>query len=344
MQAINTLLSHGHSTLLIAPTGWGKTTLLLDLMKNSNKTWVYLAPLRALANEFYTRAQKKIKSTILISHAYEVQNILIRGLDFKLIVITPELLSSELMMRMKKETNFVFDEIHLFYYWGDAFRPKLIEVYIDIIAGGYTSLFLSATMTESLLDRWSEDLRRNSHRSYIINIKNHTFKKEPLKTSYIPVAFQKTAVEEFLNKPCKHTKLLFCAYRNQVQFYEQKILELGYTVVSCIGGETQFLGAKLNKNPYPDFIISTIAISHGVNLPKISMVYISYAVKNYDFWVQMVGRGGRQGEEFEVYSMDNYRITKLNKVLSILNLLRIKLWAKIFPYELRRYFNSQNSR
>lgn len=340
MQAINTLLSLGHSTLLIAPTGWGKTTLLFDLIKKSDSSWVYLAPLRALANEFYLRAQNKIKGSTLVSHAREVQNLVGRGLEFKLIVITPELMSEKFFNHLKGKVNFIFDEIHLFYYWGDTFRPKLFDIYMEVVVRDYPALFLTATMDASLLNRFNEDLKSASQKSFIINIKNHTLKKDPFKTSYIPSCFKEMVLDDVIFKKTTHTKLIFCAYRSQVHYLKNKIQRLNKTVVTCIGGESQFLAAKLHQCPNPDFIIATSAASHGVNLPKISIVYIMMKVGSYDFWIQMVGRGGRQGEEYEVYSMDDYRITRLNKVRSVLILTLKKLWLKIYPYELRRYFNS----
>jgi superfamily II DNA or RNA helicase len=39
MQEINTLLNYNSNVLLIAPTGWGKTTLLIDLVSKSPCRW-----------------------------------------------------------------------------------------------------------------------------------------------------------------------------------------------------------------------------------------------------------------------------------------------------------------
>jgi type I site-specific restriction endonuclease len=85
---------------------------------------------------------------------------------------------------------------------------------------------------------------------------------------------------------------------------EKKLSELSFSYVSCIGGEAKFMANKLKLMPAPDFIISTTVLSHGVNLPQIAKVYFLYKVNNLDFWLQMVARGGRRGERFEVIALE----------------------------------------
>jgi ATP-dependent DNA helicase RecQ len=340
MQAINELLIHQSSVLLIAPTGWGKTTLLLDLIANSNKKWVYLAPLRALANEFYARISKKVCGTFLISHHHEVKTLIQNGIDFKLLVITPELVSEDLLNWMDVTTHFVLDELHLFYYWGDAFRPRLYELYLDVQARNFPILALSATMSENLLLRWHQDAQYFYEENFCINIANHKLKKEPSSYYYIPAHFKNLVWENLLNTSTSNSKLIFCAYREEVEQKKKFLLSRGKQVVSCIGGETLSFSAELAKIPNPEFILATSAISHGVNLPKISVVFISYKVKNFDFWVQMLGRGGRLGEDFVAISCERYRQNLKSFVRSFLYLLFIKIKNKINFYAFRRNFNS----
>ncbi len=343
MNEINTLLNYNSNVLLIAPTGWGKTTLLLDLVSKSPKRWLYLAPLRALANEFYLRSSKKIKGTILVKHHKEIKEIINSSIDFKLLIITPELLNLEYLEKLSVNTTVVFDEIHLFYYWGKSFRPRLIESYEDVMALKIPSLSLSATMSDELLQKWNDDSKRNYEKNFVINLNNHELKKNPRRILKVYSFFKDDLLANIYSLPTKNSKLIFCAYRNEVMALKKKIRSLGYSAVSCVGGETLQFQLELADCPKPDFIIATTAISHGVNLPKISIVYISYKVKNYDFWVQMVGRAGRRGESFTVYSMDKYRISKKDQYLSILYLLFIKLKNKMIPYEFRRYTYSQNT-
>ena len=63
-----------------------------------------------------------------------------------------------------------------------------------------------------------------------------------------------------------------------------------------------------------DCIFSTTTLSHGVNLPEIKKVFIDYEVKNFDFWLQMIGRGGRQGSDYQVYSTDEFHTTRRERI------------------------------
>jgi superfamily II DNA or RNA helicase len=64
------------------------------------------------------------------------------------------------------------------------------------------------------------------------------------------------------------------------------------------------MSERLKSQPNPDFIISTTVLSHGVNLPKIEKLFFTYKVENPDLWIQMVARGGRKGEEFQVFALE----------------------------------------
>ena len=339
MKEINTLLVDRSSVLFIAPTGWGKTTLILDLVLESSKSWVYLAPLRALANEFYLRASK-VEGAYLISSRKDLVQIMKSSLDFKLLIITPELLTIAFLEKLNRDSIFVFDEIHLFFYWGDSFRPKLRDCYEDIMSLQFSSLFLTATMEKSLMNRWEKESCLNYDNSFILNLSNHKLKKDPDRIYGYPLSFKKNLIDEIESLKSSYVKLIFCPYREEVLSLRKELTQRGHKVLSCIGGETAQFSKELASCPYPEFIISTSALSHGVNLPKVSLVYISYRVKNYDFWVQMIGRAGRRGESFVVFTHDFEFLTKKHLIGSLLYLLFMKFKNIIYPYELRRYINS----
>ena len=90
---------------------------------------------------------------------------------------------------------------------------------------------------------------------------------------------------------------------------------LGFKALGCVGGEVdQFLNSVKENEGSIDCIFSTTTLSHGVNLPEIKKVFIDYEIKNYDFWLQMIGRGGRKGSEYQVYSYDLFHTTKKSRL------------------------------
>lgn len=296
-------LHHDSNILFLAPTGWGKTTLLLDLAKNSNKSIVYLSPLRALANEFHLRCLQKKLKVFAPKSRKELGAVMANGSQFKLFVLTVELLGDKAIETLLEDKILVFDEFHLFYYWGGSFRPKLLELYCIAANLGLACLCLSATVSEEAQNFWKESSFHYENR-YIVNLGNQQIKTRPKRFFYCPV--KKWALAD-LALARAGVKLVFCKYRKEAKAYCEHYSQKGYTALSCVSGEVarfqeQLLEIEMSKGEKLDFIFCTSTLSHGVNLPKIAHLYILYKVDNLDLWLQMVGRAGRRGESFSLIS------------------------------------------
>ena len=266
-----------------------------------------MAPLRALANEFYLRSCKTIQGVYCPTTANEVRPLANKSLNFKLLIITPELCSESIIENHKENIQIVIDEFHLFYYWGDSFRPKLLELYEQVCSRELPLLLLSATIDEEIEKRWECEASLNYQNSFKINLGNQQIKKDPQKVIYFPLKrFKKLQLDYAKLKRGSHATLIFCKYRKEVERLALDFEKNGKKVLTCIGGETHLFHFKLAKCQKPDFIIATSALSHGVNLPLISEIYLTYPIENYDFWIQMVGRAGRRGEEFKVFTMNPF--------------------------------------
>ena len=319
-------------TLLIAPTGWGKTTLLLDIIKHSQKKIVYFSPLKALANEFYLRALKDgIKVFAPQSMGELAQKFDI--MPFQLLITTFEKVSDLIYGKLiDGDYLFVFDEVHLNHLWGDQFRPLLKDFLEQFLYLDLDILLLSATVDDELIHK----LLNSTERLTIINIANFKLKKAPKQIFYARKKYQLLNHLEYLHK--KRT-LVFCKYRSEVkelaELYERK----GFRVLSCISGEVEEFQRKLLLMPNVEFIFSTSTLSHGVNLPKLSSVSILYPVESYAMWTQMVGRAGRRGEEFDVYQMNSYRYEKSHPIFNYINWI-LKFYRIKIKYAIRGYFSS----
>jgi superfamily II DNA or RNA helicase len=80
----------------------------------------------------------------------------------------------------------------------------------------------------------------------------------------------------------------------------------GWYALGCRGGETegfqqQLLEEKKNNHTGSLFIIATSCLSHGINLPSITNVIILYPEHQEEILYQMLGRGGRRGEDYTVH-------------------------------------------
>jgi len=325
MQLIPLIEQNAHLFLLVAPPAWGKTYLLRQLMADRRGRWIYISPLRALANEFYDKMIKYYPSYIIRKRS-ELAD---QGHDFfnnphSLLVLTAETIHQDLYVYLEhihQKPILVFDEFHLFYDWGQGFRPILWETFINLSLFNCPMMGLTATMHDELKQSLNQEILLGFDFITILNIGNMCLKNYPEKINYYPVVFSERVFQqrfhfELLRTP-GYTCLYFCQYRGQVDVMVKKYRSLGFNVLGCKGGEVTKFCDELKKNPDPQCIFTTIALSHGVNLPRVSKVFLSYQVHNYALWLQMVGRGGRQGESYALFTRENYLDHHFKKPLQI---------------------------
>ncbi|MBC7712763.1 MAG: DEAD/DEAH box helicase [Rhizobacter sp.] len=319
-------------TLLTAPVASGKTRMVVEFYREHDFKIIYLSPLRALANEVHFNLQKnQEKNVFLAGGEVPLQDCLEGFLKARksFLVTTAELLSEEFieeLFNLEEKVLFVIDEFHLFYYWGETFRPVLHEKFLAILNFYFPILAITATMDESVMSLMKKDLAFYQDFWIHLDYGNHELHRKPqnmvsfhgLKPQYIQKAFWR----ELRVKKDEDIFLYFCAYRSQVDELVARCNRLGFRAIGCVGGEVdQFLSNVKESEGKIDCIFSTTTLSHGVNLPEIKKVFIDYEIKNYDFWLQMIGRGGRQGSEYQVYTYDSFDIDKKSRLIGKVKIL-----------------------
>lgn len=305
-------------TLLIAPPAWGKTQLLKKLFEEKQNYFVFISPLRALANEFYENIKDQFQ-VLNIERMTDWKNL---KKDDQIIIVTPELLTEHRLHFLSQRTM-ILDEFHLYFYWGTSFREEMWRGLIDICTISKKIVALTATMSESNFSFMREQFKNFEQEITIIDVGNQRLKNKPQKIVYLN-SKEPTTWKYFVNLEQESTILLFCQFRNQVRKLEKYYQEQGVNVLSCLGGEASHFSQKLKLNPRPQLIISTTVLSHGVNLPRLDKIVFTYKVANEDFWIQMVGRGGRKGECFEVITYDQFMLNKWLKFRSFFTIMLVK--------------------
>lgn len=307
--------------LLLAPPAWGKTSKLLEVIKSSNHSWVFVSPLRALANEFYLRTVKQF-NTQLIRTQKDINIIVKNKIQFDLLIITPELFQRNHADYFEfLDVKYVLDEFHLYHYWGETFREKMVELYKEIFSRTNSILALTATMNQANMDKFKDSAELNFDHVYIADYGNQKLMNPPAQSYYYPKLLKFWIIDQLMEKIPKSNEvnLIFVATRDEVDMWVYKLMSKGIRTLGCKGGETSEFANNLEL-VNPQVIVSTTCLSHGVNLPKISRLYITYQLKNLDFWIQMVGRGGRKGERFEAYTMDNWCDSKKQIITNLLKI------------------------
>ncbi len=319
--------------LLVAPPAWGKTYQLKNLFREHPETnFLFVAPLRALANEFSQSLENEFSVQLIKSKSCWQKKT-----KANIFLCTPETLDPEFLT--SRSWMVVLDEFHLYSYWGTTFREIMWERLLDILVSENPVLALTATWGEEQKEFFQTQFSEQLEHFNQIVVANQTLKYLPSQIHYIPKMFSHhypILLEHELERKKSGTILYFVPYRQQVYTLSQKMKEQGYTVLSCVGGEANTFTQELNLCPHPDLIICTTVLSHGVNLPPLQTLFLSYPVKNLDFWIQMVGRGGRRGEEYRLYTMDNWStkfgLNLWSKLTSLVRLGWILLMRKLLPW------------
>ena len=290
--------------VLTAPPASGKTYWMESFTQELDHPLLFISPLRALAEECKLRSKKND------------------------LIMTPE----EWLKKRPQVQVVVIDEFHLFFYWGDSFRHQMWEAFYELVSEVDLVILLTATLSSEMKNEIS--LFESQFKTiWWIDQGNQKLKYHPQKYYKIPsLSFMEDLI--FSSPPNgRNPSLIFCRYRREVYEWERKLNSCGYHVLSCVGGGAKEFSEKLRQYPDPDFIIATSVLSHGVNLPSLGKIFFTYQVKDLNFWIQMVARGGRKGDFYEVYSLERPFGLKWNIFFNFLAIQKLSLkikWFKLY--------------
>ena len=293
-------------SLLLAPPAWGKTSLLIELFARGHGHWVYISPLRALAGEFYQRVRCRVNTCYLTSQSDLRALVQKKGRPPTLIVATPETFGEDgVAWARQRDASFVLDEIHLFYLWGESFRPWLREYLYIVGASGQNVVGLTATLSEHWLEQCRREFSWAGYQVCVQDWGNFQWGHPPRSVRYYgPFGANRLRRHFVMGLKRGQTSLLFVKTRREVDYWLDFCHRHHLCALGCVGGEVATFQRQLAKIPRPLAIICTSVLGHGVNLPSFQAVYLSFAVEDAALWLQMGARGGRRGEDFTLHCLN----------------------------------------
>lgn len=156
LSAINSLAS-GNDTLVVAPTGAGKTyiaTKAIERVIAGGQRAIYTAPLKALSNSKYTEFRKVFEpqySVGLLTGDRKIEG------DASIVVATTEIYRNELFSYRENYALVVLDELH---YLADSQRGPVWEESIILAPRSATLLMLSASISNPYeIAEWIQEVR-----------------------------------------------------------------------------------------------------------------------------------------------------------------------------------------
>lgn len=316
--------------LFLAPTGWGKTQKIIEWHQQRQMPIVYLSPLRALCEEFRHRVKDE-KNVFSMDETFDFEKIVENKRSFLLISTFEKLGLQKLEFLISTNALFILDEFHLIYLWGQTFRPLLFEMWMSLISANADVIAMTATLSKELRQQVQLDLHRNDEDIYLFDQGVNLLKQNPHQQFIYPA--RKWLQAELISalKKSHRTILLFVPYRSEVHGWLKWAERNGISAIGCVGGEANRFSSLVHEAKWK-LIVATSVISHGVNLPSVESIFISYEINDFEFWNQMVGRGGRRGDNFNLHHMNIQNLSKKQ---------RVKHWSWLYlKYIKNRCFQS----
>ncbi len=147
----------GHDTLVVAPTGAGKTHIAMEAIRATlmmKKRAVYTTPLKALSNTKYNELKKKFEPEYQVGILTGDRKI--EG-DAHVVVATTEIYRNELYKSTERYSLVVLDEVH---FISDPQRGPVWEESIILTPSSTTLLMLSASISNAQeIADWLSDVR-----------------------------------------------------------------------------------------------------------------------------------------------------------------------------------------
>lgn len=310
----------GESSLVIMPTGMGKSLCYqLPAFAGDGMT-VVLSPLIALMDDQARQAQGwGLKVGVIHSGRSREQregtlNDLRNG-HIQLLYVTPERFRKpeflEVVAKVKVSLLAV-DEAHCISQWGHDFRPdysRLGQIRREL--GGPPCLALTATATPQVQRDILESLNIPDAKIFVDGVerRNLFLGVHPVLGSDEKIRFLASLRHQY-----KGPALFYFSLVATLENFSRELRRIGLSHVKYHGqldDRTRRESQKLFMDSHADLILATPAFGLGVNKPDVRLLVHAELPGSIEAYYQEVGRAGRDGEEAQcqlLYDSDDVSI------------------------------------
>lgn len=298
------LLLKGRDTLVVLPTGYGKSLIYQALAVLADRPVITLFPLIALMRDQELALDRhavpvvRLDSTLGRPARREALARVQRG-GRLVILTTPETLAAgdlRAVLKKKQPALLCVDEAHCISEWGHDFRPAYLRVGIERVAlGNPTVLALTATATP----RVQRDIveRLQMVRSASVSVPPH---RDNLRLSVqnTPGNLKLSAAGRLIRR-LRRPGIVYCATTRAVDEVHAALHRAGIPTVRYHGKLTKSERARAQKRYTrrgPRMVmVATSAFGMGIDKRDIRYILHFQVPGSVEQYVQEAGRAGRDG-------------------------------------------------